>query len=198
MFKRRVELHPFEKLREVFWPRSGWLRVAQYSWIRVWRLSATPHAIAAGVAAGGFVSCTPFLGFHFLMAGAIAWLFRGNIIASAFGTFVGNPITFPFIWIGTYDLGRWMLGQEASVSTEPVPSEISWELVFSGAFDKVIDVILPMALGGIPIGIAVALPIYFICRTAVDAYQIRRRDALAAKGRQKQKILDDLNTENSA
>ena len=198
MFKRRVELHPLEKLREVFWPRAGWLRVAQYGWIRVWRLSATPHAIAAGVAAGAFVSCTPFLGFHFLMAGAIAWLFRGNIIASAFGTFVGNPITFPFIWIGTYDLGRWMLGQEAGISPEPVPSEISWEHVFSGAFDKVIDVILPMSLGGIPIGIAVALPIYFICRSAVDAYQVRRRDALAAKGRQKQKILDDLNTENTA
>ena len=198
MFKRRVELHPLEKLRELFWPRSGWLRVAQYGWIRVWRLSATPHAIAAGVAAGAFVSCTPFLGFHFLMAGAIAWLFRGNIIASAFGTFVGNPITFPFIWIGTYDLGRWMLGQEAAVSTEPIPSEISWEHVFSGAFDKVIDVILPMVLGGIPIGITVALPIYFICRTAVDAFQVRRREALAAKGRQKQKILDDLNTEKTA
>lgn len=197
MFKRRVELHPLEKLREVFWPRSGWLRVAQYGWKRVWRLSGTAHAIAVGVAAGAFVSCTPFLGFHFMMAFAIAWIFRGNLIASAFGTFVGNPITFPFIWIGTYDLGRWMLGQEVSASKGAVPSEISMELLLSGAFDKVVDVILPMALGGIPIGIAVSIPIYFICRTGIDAYQIRRREALAKKGRQKQKILDDLSTEKS-
>lgn len=198
MFKRRVKLHPLEKLRELFWPRAGWLRVAQYGWKRVWRLSGTSHAIAVGVAAGAFVSCTPFLGFHFMMAFAIAWIFRGNLIASAFGTFVGNPITFPFIWIGTYDLGQWMLGQGVTASEGAVPSEISMELLLSGAFDKIVDVILPMALGGIPIGIAVAIPVYFVCRTGIDAYQIRRRDALAEKGRQKQKVLDDLNTEKSA
>ncbi|MEQ8949382.1 DUF2062 domain-containing protein, partial [Parvibaculum sp.] len=98
MFRRRVDLHPIEKLKEIFWPRSGWKRAIQYGWRRVWRLSGTPHAIALGVAAGAFSSCTPFLGFHILVAMLIAWVIRGNLIASALGTFIGNPITFPVIW----------------------------------------------------------------------------------------------------
>src|SRR5690606_12123881 len=77
---------------------------------RVLRLSASPHAIAAGFAAGVFASITPFVGLHFFLAGVIAWVTGGNLVASALGTAFGNPITFPLIWAGTYRLGRWILG----------------------------------------------------------------------------------------
>ena len=114
MFRRRVQLHPIERLRELVWPRLGWKRAFQYGWRRVWRLGGTPHAVALGVSAGAFASFTPFIGFHFAIGFAIAWVLRGNLIASAFGTFVGNPLTFPIIWLATYDLGYWLLqGSEA-------------------------------------------------------------------------------------
>ena len=57
--------------------------------------------VAAGVAAGAFTSFTPFMGLHFLFAALFAWAIRGNLLASALGTFVGNPLTFPFIWAAT-------------------------------------------------------------------------------------------------
>src|SRR3546814_1540068 len=56
-----------------------------YVWRRVWRLTGTPHVIALGVAAGVFMSCTPFLGFHIVAAMLIAWVLRGNLLAAVFG-----------------------------------------------------------------------------------------------------------------
>lgn len=174
MFRRRVELHPLERLRELFWPRSGWKRVFQYGWKRVWRLSGTPHAVAMGVAAGAFASFTPFIGFHFIIAFALAWICRGNMIASAFGTFVGNPITFPFIWIATYDVGFWFLeGSEA-----PDEPAMSAGMFTAQALDSILPVIVPMLVGAVPLGLVVSAVIYYLTRGAVEAYQARRRERL--------------------
>ena len=72
LFRRRKKADLLERARTFFWPRRSFLRSAQYFIKRVLRLSATPHAIAAGVAAGVFASFTPFLGFHFVIAAGLA------------------------------------------------------------------------------------------------------------------------------
>jgi hypothetical protein len=41
---------------------------------------------------------------------------RGNILAALIATFVGNPITFPFIAAGSVELGNWMLGHGGEMS----------------------------------------------------------------------------------
>ena len=70
--------------------------------IRLKRLQGTPYSIATGFACGVAISFTPFIGFHMILAALTAWLIRGNIIASAIGTIVGNPWTFPFIWLAVF------------------------------------------------------------------------------------------------
>ncbi len=55
-------------MRELLWPRKGFLRPLRYLTMRILRLTASPHAVAVGVAAGVFVSWTPFIGVHFVMA----------------------------------------------------------------------------------------------------------------------------------
>ncbi|MEQ9518832.1 MAG: DUF2062 domain-containing protein, partial [Parvibaculum sp.] len=170
MFKRRVKLHPLQRLREAFWPRRGWKRVFQYGWRRVWRLGGTPHAVALGVAAGAFASFTPFIGFHFAIGFAVAWVLRGNLIASAFGTFVGNPLTFPFIWLATYDVGYWVLqGSEA-------PSEpgVAMDMVSGAAYSSLLPVLVPMLVGGIPLGLVVSGIVYYLTRSTVETYQSAR------------------------
>src|SRR5690606_9209209 len=109
LFRRRKPAHFGERLRVFLWPRRSFWRSAQYFAKRVLRLTATPHAIAAGIAAGTLASFTPYLGFHFIIAAAVAWVIRGNLIASALGTAVGNPLTFPFIWASTMAAGRFIL-----------------------------------------------------------------------------------------
>ena len=59
-----------------------------------------------GAAVGVFVSFTPFLGFHLLITFALAWLLGANMIAGAIATSIGNPLTFPFIWASTYQVGH--------------------------------------------------------------------------------------------
>ncbi|HUD52651.1 DUF2062 domain-containing protein [Parvibaculum sp.] len=185
MFRRRVELHPLQKLREALWPRIGWKRATQYVWRRVWRLSGTPHTIAVGVAAGAFISFTPFLGFHIVFAIVIAWVLRGNLLAAAFGTLVGNPLSYPPIWFATYDLGSRLLGMSGRHHVN-----LSEVLMSHKAFDMVLPVLVPMALGSIPLGLAAALVTYFIVKTGVAAYQLRRREQLEARILARQAELD--------
>lgn len=176
MFRRRVELHPLQKLRESIWPRIGWRRATLYVWRRVWRLTGTPHAVAIGVAAGAFTSFTPFLGFHIVTAVLIAWVLRGNLLAAAFGTLVGNPLSYPPIWFATYDIGWRILGTSGGANVD-----ITHVLMSQKAFDMILPVLVPMAVGSIPLGLAGALVAYFVVKAAVAAYQLRRREQLEAR-----------------
>src|SRR5690606_29552406 len=112
LFRRRTNVTLRERVRIMLWPRRSFRRSARYFAKRALRLRATSHAIAAGVAAGMCASFTPFIGLHILLAFVVAWPLRGNFVAAALGTALGNPLTFPFIWGATLQLGRFILGYE--------------------------------------------------------------------------------------
>lgn len=99
-----------ESLRDLLWPRIGVRRAWNYRICRLSRLRVCPHKISLGFALGAFASFTPFIGFHFLLAAVLAFVLRGNLLASAAGTVVGNPLTFPLIWIATFKLGNALTG----------------------------------------------------------------------------------------
>ena len=42
-------------------------------------------------------------------------MMRGSILASALGTFFGSPLTFPLIWITTFNIGNWFLGTSSDI-----------------------------------------------------------------------------------
>ena len=105
MFRRRKPLSVLKQLRAVIWPERGFRRLFSYLLQRIIRLPGTPASIASGFASGIAASFTPFLGLHFILAGALAMLFRGNVLASAIGTFFGNPWTFILIWLADYEVG---------------------------------------------------------------------------------------------
>lgn len=181
LFRRRHRLTVFHRLRAGLWPTRTWARSTRYVMFRIWRLRATPYAIAAGCAAGVFVSFTPFMGLHFILAATIAWILRGSLIASAFGTFVGNPLTFPFIWFAAYEFGNWILGERS----KNLHIDLS-DGIFTSSFEKLWPLIKPMTVGGVPLGLVAALISYYIVRRAVEAYQEkkRRRDGLEPDGGQ--------------
>src|SRR5690625_493920 len=115
VFGRRKPQSLLSRLRALLWPRRGFRQSARYIAHRLSRLPSTPYRIAAGFACGAAVSFTPLIGFHFLSAALLALVVRGNLIASALGTVVGNPWTFPFIWAWTFAFGRWMIGHARSI-----------------------------------------------------------------------------------
>ena len=160
-----------QRTREFVWPRMGWLRAGTYIRHRVVRLAGSPYSIAAGLACGAAVSFTPFIGLHFVLGALIAWLIGGNLIASAIGTALGNPWTFPFIWWGTLRLGESILGSSRATN---IPERISLHYIF----DHPWAVLLPMTVGGLLVAAAVWIVVYFSTSYFVERYQRIRAERL--------------------
>lgn len=183
LFRRRKPADFGERLRTMLWPRRSFRRSGFYFVKRVLRLTATPHAIAAGVAAGAFASFTPFIGFHFVIAAALAWIIGGNLIASALGTAVGNPLSFPFIWGSTYELGRFILeGRHPEANTGINLVRVFKHFEFEHLWQPLL---LPMTVGGCVLGLAFGLGFYFLTRWATISFRERRRHRLAEKARRR-------------
>lgn len=183
LFQRRHRPSRIERLRVAVWPRNSWSRSTRYFGKRVLRLTATPHAIAIGFAAGAFASCTPLVGFHFLTAFACAYIVRGNLIASALGTSIGNPLTFPFIWASTFKLGQWILYGRAPEADPHQVHQRFQEGLFERSFDALWPMLKPMFVGSVPIGLVVGTVSYFIVYKSVEVYQRRRKQTLAERGK---------------
>ncbi len=195
LLKRRSPPGWLEWVRVWLWPRRSWMRSGQYVTKRVLRLTASPHAIAAGVAAGAMTSFSPLLGFHFMIAFILAWVIRGNLLAAALGTFVGNPITFPFIWAATYKAGHFLLGTAPVAEGAPglghamtgvVAGAWAFDLGQMGAALNEIwtPLLWPMMIGGLVLGPLIAVPLYFATRRASMLFREARQDQLMAKAAQ--------------
>jgi hypothetical protein len=146
---------------------------------RLRRLPGTPYRIAAGFASGAAVSFTPFIGLHFVLAALLALVLRGNLIAAAIGTAVGNPWTFPFIWLWIYSLGQWVLGGD---SLTALPDNLSFQHIF----ENPLEVLLPMVVGGIPTAIVAWFVFFWPLQRTVAGYQKARRRRLRKRLRRRQ------------
>lgn len=76
-------------------------------------LDSHPGHIAASFAVGVFISFTPFIGLHALLAIAIAFLLRINKVACVTGSCINTPITvIPALGL-SYQLGCFLRGRPA-------------------------------------------------------------------------------------
>lgn len=189
LFKRREKPQIRERAQAWLWPKRGWRRAMGYVRHRVTRLSGSPHAIALGFAAGVFASFTPFMGLHFIIGAVAALAIGGNVIASAFGTFVGNPLTFPFIWFSTFSFGNFLLGIEGGSGDQLKLEDMSlWSALthpsslFNDFWTSVWPLLKPMTVGGVPLGLSMAAMFYFLVRIIVGTYQNNRRQRLQQRG----------------
>ena len=132
-------------------------------------------------------------------------MLRANVLASLIGTFVGNPITFPIITVFNLQLGEWILGSSEYSSDDGGK-------IFEGFLDFIFliyksfftegsigdynvprmneflnGVFIPYSLGGLILGIFIAVISYFLLRPLVATYQ-KKRSALKAK-RFKKKLI---------
>ena len=112
VFKRREKRSWGSLLQFLLWPKGGWTRAAVYVKHRLHRLPDNPEKIARGIWAGVFTTFTPFYGLHFIVAGTIAFILRGNVLAALLATFFGNPLTYIPIGIISLRTGEFLLGSE--------------------------------------------------------------------------------------
>ncbi len=184
LFARKARPSIHERLRIAAWPRRSFGRSFNYYKHRVLRLEASPHAIAAGVAAGAFASCTPLVGFHFLLSFALAWVVGGSLIAAAFGTAVGNPLTFPLIWLSSFQLGELILGPSPT-GAGPGHVELSFS-VLTESFATIWPTLKPMIVGGLVMGTVLGGACYLLVRSTVMMSRSLRAARLAAAAEKRQ------------
>ncbi|BCP53147.1 membrane protein [Kaistia sp. 32K] len=180
LFRRRRPLKPHQKLAQFVWPRGGWARTSLYYRKRLMRLSDTPHSIAAGFAVGVALAITPFLGFHYLLCLAVAFLVRGNVLAAVLGTSLGNPLTFPFIWLGTFETGSLILGWFGQ-RPDPIDFDHLAHKLLTDSWREIWPIIEPMLIGAIPIALVLGAISYVLVYMAAKSFQSSRRQRFAVR-----------------
>ena len=134
------------------------------------QLNGDPHYVALGMAIGVFISVTPTIPFHTVIALFLAFILRGSKAAAAIGVWFSNPITIPLFYKGSYDVGVSILGNSAPFSTE---YESILELLKLGA-----DVTIAMMTGGVILGILPAIAAYFITRRIFIKLRLRKKSKI--------------------
>ena len=190
IFRRRRKRPISQTLRHYLWPKTGWVRSAKYVAYRLRRLTGSSDSIAVGVAWGVAVSFTPFYFLHIGLAIAGSWFMGGSLLAAAIGTLFLNPLTFPFISLLTYSIGSYFLAPSADFEGMGLVSIgyifHSFSASFEGMevvpigyiFDKFLEILmpflLPMAVGGILVGIASWIVVFLSVRMLVSRYRVLR------------------------
>lgn len=141
------------------WRRWFFIRQIKLFYIRFLRIRGAPEEIAEGMALGFCIGMTPTFGFQMLLAVFFAALFKKNKIAALLGVWVTNPVTAPFIYALEYEFGRWVLGWDRVRLPErldlSVLGGLSWE------------VLAPLCLGGLIVGVVVGFIAYVVTLKAV-------------------------------
>ena len=156
-------------------------------------MPGTPSSIASGFASGIAASFTPFLGLHFILAGALAMLFRGNVLASAIGTFFGNPWTFILIWLADYEVGLGVIhafgfGADLQVLSidelVAIMGNVIRFLSFTGNISwanlsrDIEQVFMPLLIGGTVLGAIAWVASFLMTLWAVKGWRLHRAKRL--------------------
>jgi uncharacterized protein (DUF2062 family) len=181
MFKRRNPLSTVKRVLRWLWPSIGWSRAYRYTMIRISRLPGSGYSVAGGFAWGAAMSFTPLIGLHFALSMGLAWLFRCNVVAAAIGTVVGNPWTFPLIWISLYKIGVFMgFGPDPSVVDA---DNLNFAVLFGEMtkamlmgdwpylVEKVWPVFKPMLVAAVPCATIVWCTFFFLLKPVVERYK---------------------------
>jgi len=136
------------------------------NWLKEYKkLNGDPCYISRGMAIGIFVSMTPFMPFHTAIAVTMSVILRGSKRAAAIGVWLSNPLTFPFFYFIMYKLGMLILGNDQVHNPD-------WK-TFSDILELGAEIAYAMIIGGVVLGIALAIPTYYITKITFKRIQSR-------------------------
>ena len=140
-------------------------RASLFYFLKLVRVKDSVDKLSIGFACGAMVSFTPFIGFHFFLAIIFAFILRGNLVASLIGTFVGNPFTFPFIWIFIYRVGNVFFKNDQSFSLQ---------FTFESLFNQGYEILAPMLIGSLIVSIPIWFITYFSLKFLILSFKKRK------------------------
>lgn len=141
---------------------------------RFLKIRGSPREIALGFALGLFIGMTPTIGFQMPIAIFVAALFRWNKISAALAVWITNPLTAPLIYSFSYFVGAKMLGFK-------IAPKLLTGLDFSTLKEAGAKILLATTVGGVVVGIPLALLGYYLAFSVVHGYQTKLKHRVAAK-----------------
>ncbi|MFC5067953.1 DUF2062 domain-containing protein [Flaviflagellibacter deserti] len=174
-FKSRTKKPFSARVQDAVWPRMGWKRALKYRGLQLMRLSGSPHAVAAGTAAGIFAAFSPLFGLHYVIACAVAYVLGGSIIAAAAVTTLANPLTLPLFWAASYEVGRLFVHGAHHFSAKDLIEQHSWAALE--------PFIAPLLIGSVILGAVLGAVTYFIVRSLMTVQHDRKLALRAIRAR---------------
>ncbi len=148
------------------------------------KIRGHPREVALGLALGLFIAMSPFMGLHTAIALCLAALFKWNKISAAVGVWLSNPLTAPVIYSATWFVGTKITG---TTLAENLPHTFSFK-TSSQLLLKTPAILETLTIGGIIVGIPLAIVAYYIAFGVIKKYQEGVREKLKErKARRKKK-----------
>ena len=144
---------------------TGWLGKRLHD-SEVWHLGR--RSVAGGVGLGFFLAFIP-IPIQMLIAPPLALLFRVNLPVTLVAIWITNPITFAPMFLFAYKVGEWITGFDGGIGSN------AFEASFSGVFDILGDIWMPLCVGCLVCGISAAAIGNVSVRWLWRAYLLDRR-----------------------
>lgn len=136
-------------------------------YFRIKDLQGDPRYIATGMAIGVFVSVTPTIPFHMIIAVTLAFILKGSKPAALIGSFLANPITIPFFYIASFKMGTFILNK-------PIPFDVKFES-FTALMSLGLDATIAMIVGSAILGTLPAIITYILTYRIMTAVREKAR-----------------------
>lgn len=159
-------------------------RYAQFLYLRIVRIRATPEQIARGLALGTFIGSLPIIPLQTIIIIPLAILFRASKLAGFIASFISNPINLiPFYMLLWY-IGRLVLPTEEHLSLDLNHLSLL-DIVHQGT-----AVFLRMCIGGIILGIPLSIAVYYLSLPVIRKYQDKRAQILLQNAKERKRRND--------
>lgn len=142
---------------------------------RFLKIRGNPREIALGFALGLFIGMSPYMGIHMAIAVFFAAVFKWNKFAAATGVWISNPLTAPILYSFTYYTGSKFLAVEKEYC---MPKELNLDMLIN-TLKNAPEIFWILTVGGIILGIPLAIAGYYLSFSAILKYRERIKTALA-------------------
>jgi hypothetical protein len=161
------------------------VKALQRFYNRFVRIRGTPREVALGFALGIFIGITPTMGVQIALAIFFASILKWNKYSAVLAVWITNPLTAPFIYSFTYIVGAKLLGIKNSFA---MFEHMDWATLIM-LVRKSPGIITSLVVGGIVVGLPLAVAGYFLAYKAVEGYQKKLKEKLKLqRERLKQKV----------
>ena len=156
---------------------------------RLLAIDDPPERTALAFSIGVFITFSPILGLHTVIATVLAFLFRFNKVAIYVGTYINNPFTLVPIIIVSYGIGAFILGRPLRIPPEgmellkhPHPLTGSY---YRQLFTTSWYLVKPFAIGGMALSVVCSVVSYPLTLRWLRRHRRKKEQAAREKSTQK-------------